>query len=118
MVAGAAEMAVIGAAFLCAIGRAHARIHVEHDDPRRAPPVYGVNPSARQIGESGEVLRSSQPLGFEAAHLAGRGSPTHWRFATDNPTHRRITAQPLGVVHVLVAGQPPEYRLPQQPDPR
>ena len=58
----------------------------------------------------------SQPLGLEAAHLAGRGSPTHWRSAADHPTHCRVAAQPLGVVHVLVAGQPPEYRLPQQPD--
>jgi hypothetical protein len=27
----------------------------------------------------------------------------------------RVAAQPLGVVHVLVAGQPPEHRLTQQP---
>jgi hypothetical protein len=31
-------------------------------------------------------------------------------------THRRIATQRLGVVHVLVTGQPPEYRLPQQSD--
>jgi hypothetical protein len=30
------------------------------------------------------------------------------------PAHRRIAAQPLGVVHVLVAGQPTEHRLTQQ----
>ena len=109
-------MAVVGAALLLAVGRAFARIHVEHDDPRRSPLVHRVDPLARQIGESGEVLRSSQPLGLEAAHLAGRGSLTHWRSAADHPTHRRVAAQPLGVVHVLVAGQPPEYRLPQQSD--
>src|SRR6516164_7367198 len=91
---------------LLAISRALARIHVEHNDPRRAPPVHGVDPSARQIGKSGEVLRLGQPLGLEAAHLAGRGSPTHWRPTADHPTHRRIAAQPLGVVHVLVGGQP------------
>ena len=83
---------------------------------RRSPLMHRVDPLTRQIGERGEVLRSSQPLGLEAAHLAGRGSPTHWRSAADHPTHRRVAAQPLGVVHVLVAGQPPEYRLPQQPD--
>jgi hypothetical protein len=27
-------------------------------------------------------------------------------------------AQPLGVVDVLVSGQPPEYGLPQHPDQR
>src|SRR6476469_2613928 len=35
--------------------------------------------------------------------------PTH-------PAHRRIAAQPIGVVHILVTSQPAEYRLPQQPD--
>ena len=35
------------------------------------------------------------------------------RLATDNPAHRRIMAQPLGVVHVLISGQPSEHRLPQ-----
>jgi len=33
-----------------------------------------------------------------------------------SPAHRRIAAQPLGIVHVLVAGKPAEYRLPQQAD--
>ena len=33
----------------------------------------------------------------------------------DHPTHRGITAQPLGIVHVLVAGQPPKHRLAQRP---
>src|SRR6516165_2350789 len=30
---------------------------------------------------------------------------------TRHPAHRRVAAQSLGVVHVLIAGQPPEYRL-------
>ena len=109
-------MAVVGAAFLFAVGRALARIHVEHDDLRRSPLVHRVDPLARQIGESGEVLRPRQPLGLEAAHLAGRGAGPIGRSVADHPAHRRIAAQPLGVVHILVAGQPPEYRLPQQPD--
>jgi len=49
-------------------------------------------------------------------HLAGRGGPTHRCSAADNPAHCWVAAQPLGVVHVLVAGEPPEYRLPQQPN--
>jgi hypothetical protein len=106
-------MPVVGAALLLAVGRALARIHVEHDDPRWSPPVHGVDPPARQIGKGGEVLRSGQPFRLEAAHLTGRGRPTHRRRAADHPAHRRVAAQPFGVVHVLVAGQPPEYRLPQ-----
>src|SRR6266404_4922947 len=47
VVAGAAEVTVVGAPLLLAISRALARIHVEYDDPRRAPPVHGVDPLAR-----------------------------------------------------------------------
>jgi len=47
VVTGAAEMAVVGAALLLAIGWALARIQVEHDDPRRSSLVYLVDPAAR-----------------------------------------------------------------------
>jgi len=33
----------------------------------------------------------------------------------DHPAHRRVAAQPVGVVHVFVTSQPPEHRLAQQP---
>ena len=35
------------------------------------------------------------------------------RLPADDPAHRRIMAQPLSVVDVLVSGQPPENGLPQ-----
>ena len=38
------------------------------------------------------------------------------RFAADNPAHRRIMPQALGVVHVLISGKPTKHRLPQHPD--
>jgi hypothetical protein len=116
VIAGAAEMAVVGAAFLLAVGRALARIHVEHNHPRRSPLVHLVDPPAGQIGEHGEVLLPAQPLRLEAAHLAGRSGKPGNRPVAHHPAHRRIATQPLGVVHVLVTGQPPEHRLPQQPD--
>jgi hypothetical protein len=31
----------------------------------------------------------------------------------DNPAHRRIVAQALGVVHVLISSKAAEHRLPQ-----
>jgi len=64
-------MAIVGAAFLLAIGRALAQIHVEHHGFWRSPPVHLVYPLAGQIGESGKVLGPAQPLRLEAAHLAG-----------------------------------------------
>ena len=78
--------------------------------------MHAVDPLAGQIGESGEVLFRREPLGLEAAHLARRSRATRGRLAADDPAHRRIMAQPLGVVHILVSGKPPEHRLPQQPD--
>jgi hypothetical protein len=40
------------------------------------------------------------------------------RLAANDPTHRRITAQALGVVQVLVSREASEYGLPQHPDQR
>jgi hypothetical protein len=76
------------------------------DHLRRSPLVHLVDPPARQIGESGEVLRPGQPLGLEASHLAGRGGRPSDRPVADHPAHRRVAAQPVGVVHILVAGEP------------
>jgi hypothetical protein len=35
--------------------------------------------------------------------------------AADDPAHRWIVTQTLGIVHVLIASETTEYRLPQQP---
>jgi hypothetical protein len=92
MVAGAAEMAVITAALLLAIGRAFARIHIEHDGLRRSPLVHRVDPLTEQIGERGEIFGPAEPLRLEAPHLAGRGSGASDRLVADHPAHRRIAA--------------------------
>jgi hypothetical protein len=70
--------------------------------------VHLVDPLAGQIGQSGEVLGPGQPLGLEAAHLAGGGSHPFDRPIADHPAYCRVAAQPVGVVHVLVAGKPSE----------
>ena len=108
VIAGAPEMAVVGATLLFAVSRAFARIHVQHDNLRLAPLVHRVDPLARQVGEGSEVLRPHQPLGLEAAHLAGGGSRPFDRPIADHPAYCRVAAQPVGVVHVLVAGKPSE----------
>jgi hypothetical protein len=76
--------------------------------------VHFVNRLAGQIGERGKVLRPAQPLCLETAHLAGRGGKPGDRSVADHPAHRRVAAQPVGVVHILIAGQPPGHRLAQQ----
>jgi hypothetical protein len=115
VIAGAAEMAIVGTAFLPPVGRALARIHVKNDHPGRSPLMHLVDPLAGQIGERGKVLGPAQPLRLEATHLAGRGGRASNRVVADHPAHRRVAAEPLGVVHVLVPGQASKHRLAQQP---
>src|SRR5262249_15573208 len=66
-------------------------------------------------GKSSEVLGRREPLRLEAPHLTRRSRAALRRFAADNPAHRRIVAQALGVVHILVSGKATKYRLPEQP---
>src|SRR2546425_255839 len=98
------------------MGRAHARIHIEHDAARRPSTVHEVDPSTRQIGQRREVRLCRQPMRLEAAHLAGRSRIALRRLAANDPAHCRIMTQAFGVVHVFVSGEPTEYRLPQHPD--
>ena len=74
-----------------------------------------VDPGAGQVGQGGEVGLAGQPLGLEAAHLAGRGGTTVQPAAIDHRAHRRVVGQALGVVDVLVAGEAAEHGLAQQP---
>src|SRR3954454_4367428 len=110
MVTGAGEMAVISAAFLLAVGRAFARIHVEYDGLRPPPAAHFVDPLTRQIGQRSEVLGPAQPSRLEAAHLAGRGGRPADCPVADHPTHCRVMAQPISIVYVFVPGQTPESR--------
>src|SRR5262249_1806887 len=115
VIAGAGVMAVPDAHLLLAVGRAHARIHVEHYASRRAATLHKVDPLARQVGKSSEVLGRREPLRLEAPHLTRRSRAPLRRFAADNPAHSRIVAQALGVVPILVSGKATKYRLSEQP---
>ena len=53
------------------------------------------------LRQSSEVLGRREPLRLEAPHLTRRRRAALRRFAADNPAHRRIVAQALGVVHIL-----------------
>src|SRR4051812_23344300 len=94
MIAGTSEMTVIGTAFLFAVGRAFARVHVEYDGLRPSLPAHLVDPLTRQIGKNGEILGPAQPLCLEAPHLARRGGRPADRPVADYPAHRRVAAQP------------------------
>src|SRR5262249_24568694 len=115
---GAGVMAVPHAILLLAMARAHARIHVEHDAAGRSAAMHKVDPLAGQVGKSRKVLVCSKPLPLKAANLARGSCPAHDGFAADDPAHRWIVPQALGVIDILVSGKATEYRLPQQTDQR
>src|ERR1035437_1886855 len=115
MITGAGEVAVVGGAFLVAIGLAHTRVHGEHDTVQRTAAVHPVNPSPAEIGERDKVLCMRKPVGLEASHLAGGGCLLRCSTTANDPA-RRITPEPVGVVHVLVSGKATEHRLPQHSD--
>src|SRR3712207_2551552 len=70
VVAAAAEVAVVGRAFLPPERGALRAIPVEDDAVRWPAPMHPVDPPARQGGKSCKVGLGGQPLGLEAAHLA------------------------------------------------
>jgi hypothetical protein len=115
VIAGAAEVAVVGAAFLPAVRLADAAVHVEHDHRVRPARMNPVDPGAGEIGQGGEVRLAGQPARLEPPHLAGRGGPAIQPATIDHRAYRRIMRQALGVVHILIAGEAAEHGLPQQP---
>ncbi len=80
--------------------------------------MHKVDPLAGQVGKSRKVLVCSKPLRLKAANLARRSRTVHDGFAADDPAHRRIVPQALGVIDILVSGKATEYRLPQQTNQR
>ena len=73
--------------------------------------MMAVDPVARRERERGKGLQRGEHLGLEAAHLARvrrlmiDGAPA------DDLTHHGIEGQPVGVIDVLVAGEPAEDGL-------
>jgi hypothetical protein len=111
-------MPIPDAHLLFAVGWADARIHIEADASRRTAAMNLVDPLAGEIDERRQVLFRCEPSRLEAPHLTRRRRASGDGLAADDPSHRRIMAEPLGVVDVLVSGQPPEHGLPQHPDER
>src|SRR3954468_208371 len=95
VITGAGKVAIVGAAFLFAVGRTFARIHVEYDGLRPSSLAHFVNPLTGPLDKSGKGPRPAQPLRLQAAHLAGRAGRPADCSAPNYPTHCRVTAQPL-----------------------
>jgi len=73
--------------------------------------LHAIDPASGEVGQRRQVRRRCHRARLEAAHLArGRGLLRHGA-PTDDPAHRRIAPEPVGIVHVLVAGEAPEHGL-------
>ncbi len=75
-----------------------------------------VDPLPGKIGKRGEVFLGGQNFRLEAPHLTGRGSLFRDSMAADDPPHDWIEAEPVGVVHVVVAAKASENGLTELPD--
>ena len=116
MVAGAAEVAVVGRPLLFAMGWADAGIHVENDLRRRMPVMNLVDPHPVHVGQGFNVPVGGQKLRLETPHLAGRGCLFRDSLAADDPSHDRVEAEPVGIVHVVVPAKASENGLAELRD--
>ena len=73
-----------------------------------------VDPDARKVSERAKVLVDGKKLRLEAPHLAGGSGLLCSSATADNPAHRRVTSQAVGVVHVLIATEAAEDGLAKQ----
>jgi hypothetical protein len=71
--------------------------------------MNAIDPLPGETGERGEVLVTREPLGLEPPHLASRCGIALDGLAADDPAHRGITPQPVGVVDVFISGEPTEH---------
>ena len=75
-----------------------------------------VDPLSRQISQCSAIVSCRQYLGLKPSHLAcGRYFGVNSALSNDLP-HHRIERQTISVIHIIISGQSPENRLPQQPD--
>jgi hypothetical protein len=105
VVARTAEVAVVGAALLTAVGLADGAVHVEDQLGELTVRMGLVDPLARQIDQERQILVGAECVGLEAGHLTGgRGCGVLGPATHDGP-HHGIEAKAIGVIDILVTGQ-------------
>jgi hypothetical protein len=107
-------MAIVGRAFLLAMGGADARIHVENHILRWFTVVNPIDPCSGQIGKDSDVVIAGQQLGLEPSHLADGCCLLGDGMTTNDPSHGWITPEPVGVAYILVAAEASEGGLAKQ----
>ena len=90
-------------------------VHIQHDILQAVAVVKPVDPLSVQFGQRRPVLGQCQRLCLEAPHLRGRGRLRIDSPSANNLTHDRVEREAVSIVDILVSGQTPEHRLPEQP---
>ena len=109
-------MTIVRRPLLFAMGWADAGIHVENDLRRRMPVMNLVDPHPVHVGQGFNGPVGGQKLRLETPHLAGRGCLFRDSLAADDPSHNRVEAEPVGIVHVVVPTKASENGLAELPD--
>src|SRR5437764_15018917 len=76
------------------------------DQPATLPKIYGQQ-GARQPGDIISERRATSSRNQRAT--SSESAPSD-RPVAGHPAHRRVAAQPVGIVHVLVAGKASKHR--------
>lgn len=97
------------------VHRALGAVRVERDDPRRLSLMHRVDPATRQIGKTPKVFGPVQQRSLKLTHGAPRCRSALHRLAADLLAHRWVATQSVRVIDILVAPEPREDRLPQEP---
>jgi hypothetical protein len=74
-----------------------------------------VDPHPVHLSQGFNVRVGGQKLRLETSHLAGRSGLSFDGFTANDPPHGGITAQSVGVVHVVVPAKASENGLAKQP---
>jgi hypothetical protein len=90
-------------------------VRVQHDIFEAIAIMKPVYPLPVQVDQRRPVLGQGKCLGLEPPHLRGRCSLSVNSPAAHNLAHDRIEGETVSIVDVLLSGQPPEHRLPEQP---
>ena len=102
------------------MGWADAGIHVENDLRRRVAVMNLVDPHPVHVGQGFNVRvggqKASTFASVKTSHLAGGSGLFRNGMAADDPSHDRVEAEPVGIVHVVVPAKASENGLAERPD--
>ena len=114
MIAVAAEVPIVGSAFLIPVRGALRAVHVQDQFLHLQRDLNSLHPAPRQVHQRGQVVLACQDFRLEPAHLAGGRAQPLPGPAADRIPHGRIEAQALRIVGILVPGEPAQHGLPKQ----